>query len=92
MVYGAKSNSHDYGEHFKKSTFKNGGCKKNSCIFVTKLKLQKRLSMQLLNRYTLRMLLNLGMRLKLSSARLNGRKNKKIMFAKNVRFDLLSFT
>ena len=55
MVNGAKFNSHDSGSHFKKSTFKNGCWKKNSNIFVTELKLQVRLSMQSLHRYTLLM-------------------------------------
>ena len=47
MVTGAKFNSHDSGGHFLKWS------EKNSNIFVIKLKLQVRLSMQSLHRYTL---------------------------------------
>ena len=46
MVDGAKFNSHDSGNHFKKSIFKHWYWKKNSYIFVTELKLQVKLSMQ----------------------------------------------
>ena len=64
---------------FKSRLLKNGRCKKNSHIFVSKLKLQVTLSIQSLHRYTLLMVkkknLNLfeknrGTRLKLSSATL----------------------
>ena len=51
----AKFNSHESGGHFNKSTFKNGCCKKNLHIFVTKLKLQVRLSIKSLHAYTLLM-------------------------------------
>ena len=51
MVDGAKFNSHDNGGQFQKSTFKNSCCRKNSNIFVTKLKLQVRLSMQSLQTF-----------------------------------------
>ena len=78
MVDGAKFKSYDKGGHFYMYTFKNGRYKKNSHIFVIKLKLQVRLSMQSLHRHTLLTVwksqlffLNRGMRLKLSSAPLS---------------------
>ena len=84
MVDSGKFISHDNGDHFQKSTIKNDCCKKCSNIFVTKLKLQVRLSMQWLHRHRYTLLKNLilffdknqGRRLKLSSTPLSHKKWK----------------
>ena len=55
MVDGAKFNSQDSGGHLKSRLLKMAAARKIHSIFVIKLKLQVRLRMQSLHRYTLLM-------------------------------------